>query len=275
MPQKGLSRLAGWLAQNTTPWLKTFLINYFLSRYDVNLEEAIDPNPQNYKSFNEFFTRALKPQLRPISPFTHELISPVDGTISQITSINKGSLIQAKGFSYSLESLFANKLDFAKPYINGSFLTAYLAPKDYHRIHMPLEGKLLAEIYVPGKLFSVNPKTARTIPDLFARNERLITIFKAPQGHFALILVGAMLVGSIESIWGGVVNPQHSTLPYTKDLTHLNLTLKKGEEMGRFKLGSTIILLLENNMIEWLSELTPGLSLLMGQPIGKIKQAHS
>jgi len=246
-PQRMLTAIAHLLANCKITWIKNHLIRYFVNKYPVRLEEALEENPYQYNSFNHFFTRALKPPVRPLATDPLAIVSPVDGHISQCGHIHQGTLLQAKGFNYTVQALLGGDTQFAEPFLNGEFLTAYLAPKDYHRIHMPVDGTLCQMTYIPGKLFSVNPRTAAAIPNLFARNERVVCLFDTPQGRMALVLVGAMIVGSIETIWAGTIAPLHlnrsgiKTWHYRKPI----IKIKKGEEMGRFKLGSTVIILFE------------------------------
>lgn len=271
VPQHGLSRFAGLLANSEIPWLKNRLIHYFINRHAVNLNEAQQSNPYLYTSFNDFFTRALLPQVRPIASSPSDFVSPVDGTISQLGKIEEGSLIQAKGHDFNVSALLGGEENIAAPFMQGSFLTIYLAPHDYHRVHMPIDGQLTKMIYVPGKLFSVNTRTANAIPNLFARNERVISIFKTPVGQVAIILVGAMIVGSIETRWAGTIHSNHSSKKPQEWNYESPINLKRGEEMGRFKLGSTVIVLLENNVIDWDSQFGPMQKVQYGQKMGTLK----
>lgn len=273
VPQRGLSRFAGFLANSTIPWLKNRLIRYFINRYAVNLEEAQESNPYCYPSFNAFFTRSLQPHVRPIACLATDFVSPADGTISQIGQIEKGRLIQAKGHDFDVRALLGGEEKLANHFLQGSFLTIYLAPHDYHRVHMPIDGHLCKMIYVPGQLFSVNARTANDIPNLFARNERVISIFNTTAGKVALILVGAMIVGSIETRWAGTISPNANAKRKQQQWNYENsIYLKRGEEMGRFKLGSTVIVLLENNTIDWNSDFGPEQIVRYGQGIGTLRQ---
>ncbi len=271
LPQHALSRFGGWLSHSEIPWLKNYLIRYFLNRYDVNMAEAIEVDPYSYPSYHEFFIRRLKPSLRPIDPSPLSIVSPCDGEISQIGNIEKGTLFQAKGKSFTASALLGSELD-AKPFENGKFATIYLAPKDYHRVHMPLSGTLTHLRYIPGKLFSVNPLTTSHIDNLFAKNERVVAFFKHEQGSFAIILVGAMIVGSIFTRWGGTITPHRGN--EIKDISYpqtplQHIKLDKGDEMGYFSLGSTVIVLLDENA-GWGYDLSQNSRLVVGQSIGHL-----
>jgi phosphatidylserine decarboxylase len=245
-PQHCISSFAGLLANNQIPWLKNYLIRYFLGQYpEVNLSEALEPNPYAYTSFNDFFTRKLKVNARPLSSQSNDVISPADGCIQNFGLIQENQFIQAKNHLYSVDSVLGHP-GLAKNFNNSAFMTIYLAPKDYHRVHLPFAGKLTDMIYVPGKLFSVNILTTEHVPGLFAKNERVVAIYETPYGPMAVILVGAMIVGSIDTAWAGKVAPhrrffrpsiQHTTYPK-------GLAYKKADEVGFFTLGSTVIVLL-------------------------------
>lgn len=267
LPQHALTNFAGLLANCRISWLKNYLIRDFLSRYAVNLAEALEPDPTQYPNFNAFFTRALAPGMRPIASGSHDIISPADGTISQIGDITQDRILQAKGHTYTCLELLGNHADLAEPFRTGSFLTVYLAPKDYHRVHIPLDGHLTHMLYIPGSLFSVNPKTAESVDSLFARNERVVACFNTAIGRVAVILVGAMIVGSIETVWAGTVAP-----PRRKSVQRWNydhpIFLKRGDELGRFKLGSTVIVLLEGKTTTWEPGLEATHPIKMGQKIG-------
>ncbi len=241
LPQQWLSRLAGRLAQCQTPWLKNLLITRFIRHYGVDMAEAADPEPYNYAHFNAFFTRALRPDARPITAEATSLACPADGVISQLGQIRAGRIFQAKGQDYALEQLLGGDTALAEEFAEGSFATIYLAPKDYHRVHMPLDGNLRSMCYVPGKLFSVNQTTAENVQHLFARNERLVTVFDTPAGPMAMVLVGAMIVAGIETVWAGQVAPPSREIRRTAYPLQQTVQLAKGEEMGHFKLGSTVI----------------------------------
>lgn len=254
MPKHAISRLVGKLAGAEMGWLTTKFIKVFIKAYEINMAEAKHKNAEDFKTFNDFFTRELEEGARTISPDANELCYPVDGAISQQGDIVDGQLIQAKGFNYSLTSLLGGDKATSTPFLGGKFSCIYLAPKDYHRIHMPMAATLREMIYVPGELFSVNPLTAQNVPDLFARNERVVAIFDSAHGSFAMVLVGATIVASIETVWAGTITP-----PAGKDIFRWNypatgsgaIHFKKGDEMGRFKLGSTVITTFSPNMIEF------------------------
>jgi phosphatidylserine decarboxylase len=253
-PKHALSRLVGSLAAAEAGALTTTLIKLFIKQYKVDMSEALRSAPEDYASFNEFFTRELKPDARSICPDEKQLALPVDGAVSQLGDIRHDSIFQAKGHDYSLSALLGGKPELAEPFKDGKFATIYLSPKDYHRIHMPMDGTLTDMIYVPGELFSVSPLTAERVPGLFARNERVVAIFDTPKGIRAMVLVGATIVASIATKWAGTVTPpagrnvQHWQYPNEgKHAVHL----KKGEEMGLFKLGSTIVACFAPNMLEF------------------------
>ncbi len=270
MPQHLLTDFAGFLANLKIRWIKNRLIQYFVWRYPVNLAEAANSNPYEYENFNAFFTRALKPSARPIAPGIFDLVSPADGCISQLGNIDHHQIFQAKGHHFTVQDLLGGDQKLAETFIDGSFLTVYLAPKDYHRVHMPIDGHLLQMIYVPGKLFSVNFKTAACTPNLFAQNERVIAIFQTSIGKVAVILVGAMIVGSIETVWAGtILSPRQSSV----ENWHYDqpIHLRRGEELGRFKLGSTVIVLLENEKVTWDSHLASTNPVCMGEKLGVLK----
>jgi phosphatidylserine decarboxylase len=270
LPQHYLSSFAGLLANCKIRWLKNRLIQYFVWRYPINLAEVVNPNPYEYRCFNDFFTRALKPENRPIANGIHDLISPVDGQISQLGTITQGKIFQAKGHHFTAEELLGGDAALAKPFVNGSFLTVYLAPKDYHRVHMPIDGALTQMIYVPGSLYSVNSKTAHCTPNLFARNERVIAIFDTSIGRVAVVLVGAMIVGSIEMISTGTIMPPRSKSIQIWQLDH-PIYLKRGEELGRFKLGSTVIALFEEDKVTWDPPFAATELVQFGQRLGSFK----
>ncbi|HSH48476.1 MAG TPA: archaetidylserine decarboxylase [Halomonas sp.] len=237
LPHHLLSRLAGQLAESRQPWLKNRLIRAFIKRFNVDMREALEPDPTAYATFNDFFTRALKADARPIDA---GLVSPADGTLSEFGAIEAGQLIQAKGHHFSAMALLGGDGEAAKRYQGGSFATVYLSPRDYHRVHMPLAGTLTETVYVPGRLFSVNAATTRHVPNLFARNERLVCHFDTEQGPMALVLVGAMIVAAIETVWAGQITPLSGEVQRVR--FDRPIRLEKGEEMGRFKLGSTVVM---------------------------------
>lgn len=252
LPKHLLSRLVGWLAAKEAGALTQFLIKIFIKAFKVDMQEALAENPSDYKTFNEFFTRALKSDIRPIKTSSGQLCHSVDGAVSQFGEIIGDKIFQAKGHNYSLTSLLGGKPELAAAFKGGKFATIYLSPKDYHRIHMPIEGTLTDMLHVPGELFSVNPLTAENVPGLFARNERVVTLFDTSVGKVAIVLVGATIVASIETVWAGNITPPAGKLvqhwQYDKQD---DIQLAQGEEMGRFKLGSTIVVCFEPNAIEF------------------------
>jgi len=268
IPQHILSVLIYRLTRSKIVWFKTLFIRFIVAKYNVNISEATKTELNNYASFNAFFTRQLRAEVRPIAPGKSVLISPVDGTISQIGKIVQGQLIQAKGREYSVLELLAGDQQLAQQFDQGLFTTIYLSPRDYHRIHMPLTGKLQQMIYIPGKLFSVSPRTAQTVPKLFARNERVVTVFETEQGPMVVVLVGAIFVGSMETVWAGLITP-----PYGKDIQRWQyidkqaITLKKGQEMGRFNMGSTVILLLPKGVKSWQTQRVAEMTIQLGQAL--------
>ncbi len=271
LPQHLLSRLVGKLAETRLPWLKNLLITQFIRAYDVNMAEAQEAEPEAYANFNAFFTRALRDGARPIAEGA-QLACPADGAISQIGEIKAGRIFQAKGQDYSLLKLLGGDQSLEAEFLGGSFATIYLSPKDYHRVHMPLKGKLRSMHYIPGQLFSVNTTTAENVTDLFARNERTVCVFDTEHGPMAMILVGAMIVAGIETVWEGQVAPIERRIrvsDYTKPPT--SLELEKGEEMGRFKLGSTVILLFGQDKIEWLENFSAGTPTRLGEALAQPK----
>lgn len=244
VPQHGLSRFAGFLANATHPKLKNFLIQYFLKRYSVNLSEAEIEDPFAYTSFNDFFTRKLKKGARPMSDDPNDLISPADSALYQCGNIKSDTLLHAKNHDYTLSALLGNKDKFSDAFIDGSYACFYLAPHDYHRVHMPASGRLLKMRYVPGRLFSVNQSTAKHVENIFARNERVVCFFENAHGKFVVILVGAMIVGGIHTSWAGKIAPNKQGMRET-DYTENPIRFRKGDEMGHFCLGSTAIVLFD------------------------------
>lgn len=274
LPAQALSKTMYALARSETPWLKSLLINTVLKRFDVNLSEAQESDPARYKSFNAFFTRPLKASARPLDPDPAALLSPADGVISQCGPISGDRIFQAKGRDYSLRALLGGDLELAKSFENGWFATIYLSPRDYHRVHMPLDGDLQSTTLVPGRLFSVQPFTVERIDALFARNERLCAIFTHPQGFsFAQVLVAAVNVSGMETVWAGEVTPpyarQISTTPYADRAIHL----ARGAEMGRFNFGSTVIVVLPPGTVES-PDLRAGMRVQMGQRLATLTPAR-
>ncbi len=241
LPKQALTRFAGLVASTQGGPLTTRLIAWFVRRYKVNMAEAVDPDIRNYATFNEFFTRALKVDARPLA--RADLVCPVDGAISQYGPIERDQIFQAKGHRYSTTALVGGDPALAARFEDGAFATIYLSPRDYHRIHMPCAGRLTRMIHVPGELFSVNPTTARGVPGLFARNERVVCVFESARGPFVLVLVGATVVGSMATVWHGVVNPPRPGRLRDWYYTDKPVELAQGQEMGRFLLGSTVVLL--------------------------------
>ncbi|MDF1628183.1 MAG: archaetidylserine decarboxylase [Alcanivoracaceae bacterium] len=271
LPHHLLSRLVGTLARSEIPWIKTTFINLFRKQFKIDLGEAQIEDPDQFASFNAFFTRALKEGARPICEESSAIVCPADGAISQLGRIRGSDVMQAKGQYFSLYELVGGDSDLASEFINGSFATVYLSPKDYHRVHMPLSGTLREMIYVPGRLFSVNQVTTRQIPDLFARNERAVCVFDSENGPFAVILVGAMIVAGIETVFAGQVAPQPRSIVRTQYPSRGAIGLEKGDELGRFLLGSTAILLFPEGKANFLKGLGEGSPVQMGQKLGELK----
>jgi phosphatidylserine decarboxylase len=269
-PQHLISRGAGKIAECENPRFKNALIDWFIKKYGVNMAEAERQRAEDFKHFNDFFTRALKPDARAIDAGKDVIISPVDGAISQLGNIKQGQIFQAKGQSFSLVELLGGSVDRAQPFMGGNFATIYLSPKDYHRIHMPVTGTLREMVYIPGKLFSVNPVTAENVPRLFARNERVAAIFDTEFGPMAMVLVGAMIVASIETVWSGLVAPLKREVKATDYAGTQSITLEKGAEMGRFKLGSTVVLAFPENKTAFVEAMQAGSAVTMGEAFGKI-----
>ena len=277
MPKHAISRLVGKLAAAQAGFITTSLIKVFIKAYNINMDEAQHPQAKDYSSFNQFFTRSLKTGIRPIDQTDNSFVHPVDGTVSQLGDIVDDNIFQAKGHDYSLVTLLGGDEQTAEPFQNGKFATVYLAPKDYHRIHMPLTGTLKEMIYVPGDLFSVNPLTAENVPNLFARNERVVAIFETEIGPMAMVLVGATIVASIETVWAGTVTPPTGKTVFrwqyeTEGPTAI--TLAKGDELGRFKLGSTIVACFAPDTVNFLEENEPGKITRMGQLFGHFENTQ-
>ena len=268
IPQHGLSRAAGCLAETSVPWIKNPFTEWFVKRYDVDMSEAKQEDPTAFNSFNDFFTRELKDGLRPICADENAIACPADGAISQLGDIEYGRIFQAKGQSYSLNELVGGDSELAQPLIGGKFATVYLSPKDYHRVHMPFGGTLRTMVHVPGDLFSVNEATANQVPRLFARNERVVAIFDTAIGPMAVVLVGAMIVASIETVWSGQVTPYKKQIRTSHYPQSESVSLAKGEEMGRFKLGSTAIVLFGPEAMAWDENFSAGSPTRMGEALG-------
>ncbi len=267
LPKRLVTELMGRFAERHVPILTPAFMKWFAKRFDVDMSEAEKEQLSDYRTFNEFFTRPLKDGLRPLQVTSTEIACPVDGAISQIAPIESDQVIQAKGKYYSLSALLANQERMVSNYTDGAFTTIYLSPKDYHRIHMPIQGKLTSMTYVPGDLYSVNQATVRELDNLFARNERVICEFDTDKGKMAMILVGATIVGSIETVWSGTITPPRSGQVHHWDYTDQDISLAQGAEMGRFKLGSTVILLFEKDTIRWLDSLQADDAVRLGQKI--------
>jgi len=267
LPKKALTAFAGQVAGAEMGALTIGIIRRFIRRYGVNMDEAAQPDPARYATFNDFFTRALKDGARPLA--AADWVCPVDGTISQFGPVVHDQIFQAKGHHYTTTALLGGDASRAAPFEGGSFATLYLSPRDYHRIHMPCDGTLRQMIYVPGALFSVNPTTARGVPGLFARNERVVCLFDTVQGPLALVLVGATIVGSMATVWHGVVNPPRRPRPHVWDYAADAVRLKQGEEMGRFLLGSTVVLLWPREQIAFNPDWAPARPIRLGEAMGQ------
>ena len=270
MPKQAMTSFAGRVAGARGGALTTRLIRWFVGKYGVDMAEAANTDIASYASFNDFFTRALRPGVRPLAdaPF----VCPVDGAISQFGDVDDHQIFQAKGHTFTTAELVGGDQALAAHFQHGSFANLYLSPKDYHRLHMPCDGRLTRMIYVPGKLFSVNPTTARGVPGLFARNERVVCVFESPEhGPFVLVLVGATIVGSMATVWHGVVNPTRTGQVAEWSYADQDIVLKKGDEMGRFLLGSTIVMLFQANTIRFNPAWQPEGSVRLGEAMGTNK----
>ena len=268
LPKQALTALAGIFARAQAGATTTAAIRWFVQRYQVNMAEAANPDVTSYTSFNDFFTRALKAGARPLA--RADWVCPVDGAISQLGAIQKDQIFQAKGHTYSTTALVGGDAALAAQFENGHFATIYLSPRDYHRIHMPCDGTLARMIYVPGDLFSVNPTTARGVPGLFARNERVVCVFDTPQGQLVLTLVGATIVGSMATAWHGVVNPPRPGTLWEKTYAPGEVSLKKGAEMGRFLLGSTVVMLFPQGPLQFNPQWQPTVGVRMGEVMANL-----
>ena len=269
LPKRALTVFGGWVASRRWGTATTRLIAWFVKRYDVNMNEAANPDLASYTSFNDFFTRALRPGVRPLA--NAAFVCPVDGAISQFGTIQADQIFQAKGHAYSTTALVGGDAALASEFQDGSFATLYLSPRDYHRIHMPCAGRLRSMVYVPGDLFSVNPKTARGVPGLFARNERVVCVFDTDFGPLVMALVGATVVGSMATVWHGVVNPPRLSQVTEWHYDESNITLLRGEELGRFLLGSTVVMLFPKGALDWSAKWQATLPVRMGEAMA---QAH-
>ncbi|WP_334186586.1 archaetidylserine decarboxylase [Noviherbaspirillum sp.] len=266
LPKQALTRLAGRIASGQGGRFTPHLIRWFVQKYGVNMDEAHNPDLASYQSFNDFFTRALREGARPLAD--RDFVCPVDGAISQFGTIEHDQIFQAKGHRYSTTALVGGDSVLAAQFDHGTFATLYLSPRDYHRIHMPCDAKLTRMIYVPGALFSVNPVTARGVPGLFARNERVVCVFESLHGPFVLVLVGATIVGSMATVWHGVVNASRAGTVREWQYHDKDIVLKKGEEMGRFLLGSTVVMLFPRGVMEFNPEWTATRTIRMGEAMG-------
>jgi phosphatidylserine decarboxylase len=267
LPKKLVTQLAGLFASAELGGVTQAAISRFVAHYGVDMSEAAEPDITRYTSFNDFFTRALRAGARPLADADY--VCPVDGAISQFGAIERDQIFQAKRHHYSTCALLAGDAALAAEFENGQFATIYLSPKDYHRVHMPCAGRLLRMVYVPGDLFSVNPTTVRGVPGLFARNERVVCVFDTARGPFVLVLVGATIVGSMATVWHGVVTPPRPGEIKRWDYTNQPVELAKGAEMGRFLLGSTVVLLWPKSTLKFNPDWTPGGAVRMGQMMGK------
>ncbi|WP_316368310.1 archaetidylserine decarboxylase [Candidatus Thiodiazotropha sp. CDECU1] len=272
LPHHLLSSLMHSIARIELKPLKDLLIRQAIKWYTVDMQEALQSDPAQYRCFNDFFTRALRPDARPVTQESNQLASPADGTLSQAGDIEAGFLFQAKGHDYSLLELLGGDSEMSRLFEDGNFATIYLSPRDYHRLHMPVSGRLKRMLHVPGRLFSVNETTCRKVPRLFARNERVICLFETDLGPMAMILVGAIFVSSIETVWAGTVTPVQQRVnswDYAPQSEPAAIELDRGEEMGRFNMGSTVILLFPKDALEWMEDLTAGSTVRMGQAIAE------
>jgi phosphatidylserine decarboxylase len=267
LPKQALTALAGKAAGAQAGKLTTTVVDWFVQRYKVDMAEAANPDTASYPTFNAFFTRALKPGARPLAQAG--LICPVDGAISQFGAVQRDQILQAKGHHYSTTALVGGDAALAAQFVDGSFATLYLSPRDYHRIHMPCDGRLLRMIHVPGALFSVNPTTARGVPGLFARNERVVCVFESQHGPFVLALVGATIVGSMATVWHGVVNPPRPGQLRDWRYDDQRIELKQGEEMGRFLLGSTVVMLFPKPTMRFNPSWSAGRAIRLGEAMAE------
>ncbi len=272
LPHHRLSRLVHRLTRSTSPAIAQTLIHRVCSLYNIDLSIAADPELSHYPSLNAFFTRELKAGARPIAGDAETVVSPVDGKISQCGPISNRTIFQAKGRQFDVIDLLGGLENRARPFINGQFSTIYLSPRDYHRIHMPLDGTLKEMVYIPGRLYPVNNPSTRTVPGLFARNERVVALFDTPAGPMAMVLVGALFVGSIETVWAGEITPPQRGYVQCWKYDEAPITLKRGEEMGRFNMGSTVILLFGEEANALSEQLQADLPLKMGEEIGQLVQ---
>ena len=272
-PHHRVSRMTYWLTRRQG-WSRRPMISLFVRFFKVDMSEAAESNPLAYPTFNAFFIRAMKPDVRPIAPGSDIIVSAADGRVSQAGGIADGRIFQAKGHSYTVEELLGGDSLLAAPFRHGRFITIYLSPRDYHRVHMPLDGLLETMVYVPGRLFSVAPYAVTVIPRLFARNERMAALFSSNRGRFAVVMIGAVNVAAIETAWHGLVTPPRAASVRRCDYRGRNLHYERGAEIARFNMGSTAILLFEESMAELDPALAPESSLRMGQAIGRCLSAE-
>ncbi len=272
IPQHWVSLFMGKVADSKNKSVKNAFINWFIKKYGIDMSIAERQTAEEFETFNDFFTRSLKDGVRPIAEDQTTIVNPADGKVSQLGKIENGFIFQAKEHLFSAKTLLGGDEQLAAPFKNGEFATIYLSPKDYHRVHMPMDGRLSKMIHVPGSLFSVNPLTARNVPNLFARNERVVALFETDIGPMAMVLVGATIVGSIETVWHGTITPPtRDKLKVWDYPIEKEITLKKGEEMGRFKLGSTVVLLFPENSLEWKKGMKAHAPTVMGTPLAEHK----
>ena len=269
LPHHFLSTVMSKFTHSEIKVWKNLMISQIIKFYGVNMSESKEQNIDNFSSFNQFFTRELNPDVRPVTTVKNAIACPADGAVSQAGIIEQGKIFQAKGKSFSAIDLLGGDAERAKPFENGSFTTIYLSPKDYHRLHMPVKGTLTEMVHIPGRLFSVNTATTNSVPGLFARNERVACLFDTEHGPMALILVGAIFVSSVETTWHGVVTPPTIDSVRTWKYQNNEIVISKGEEMGRFNMGSTIIVLFGKDKIEWEESFKAGKTVKLGEMIGK------
>lgn len=271
LPQHALSSAMFWLTQRRAPAIVPWVVRAYARLFRVDLNEAAEPDPGAYASFNAFFTRPLRPGSRPLTEEPTAIACPVDGRVSEAGHIRQGLLLQAKGQNYRLDALLGGNRELAARFGGGLFATLYLSPRDYHRIHMPLSGRLAQTIHVPGRLFSVNPTTVAGVPGLFARNERVIAVFETDSGPMAVIMVGAIFVGSIETVWAGRITPPRAQAVSVSDAGPNPIHLQRGAELGRFNMGSTVILVFPSGAARWAPALEAGIRVRCGSQIGQIE----
>lgn len=278
MPHHALSRAVQWSARSTRFPLRRTLSRWFIRHYHIDMSEALEPDPDAYPNFNQFFTRALRPQARPIVAQPGQIACPSDGAIIQLGEIRGERVLQAKGRDYSLVELLGGSNQRGQPFLDGAFATTYLSPGDYHRVHMPLTGRLLEMVYIPGRLFSVSPDYTEAVPNLFARNERVACLFQTTAGPMAVVLVGAIFVGSIETVWAGEITPPRGKAITVKHYSASDavIELQTGQELGRFNMGgSTIIVVFGPGCVAWEPGFGPGTRVRFGQRLGHVtRRAH-